>query len=276
MPRWLCLIFIPLLSGVVTAASAASAAEVIPPAPTAYVNDYAGVMNNTSALNAELEQFERDTSNQIVVAIYPKMQSDSSVDDYTVRVANSWKVGNKKLNNGAILFVFAQDHKMFIQTGYGMEGALPDATCKTIIEQEITPRFRNNDFQGGVTAGVHAMMAATRGEYKGSGQTVNDRNGGGGGGGGGVLVFLAIIGILILISFFRRATTYGNSGRGGGFYMGSDFWMGWLLSALMNSGRNDRGGGGFGGFGGGGGGGGGGGFSSGGGSFGGGGAGGSW
>src|SRR5262249_36009158 len=154
--------------------SFASAAEVIPPAPQNHFNDYAHVVSPATAqrLNAQLEDFERQTSNQIVVAVFPKMQSDSSIEDYTVRVMNSWKVGLKGKNNGAVLFVFVQDHKMFINTGYGLEGALPDAICKQIIDQEIAPQFRQNNYDAGLTAGINAMLAAVRGEYQGNGRTV--------------------------------------------------------------------------------------------------------
>ena len=153
------------------------AAEVIPPAPTRYFNDYAGVVSadTASRLNKTLEDFERDTSNQILVAIYPKMQSDSSIEDYTVRVAQAWKVGQKQKNNGAVLFVFIQDRKMFLQVGYGLEGALPDALAKQIIENELKPRFSGGDFDGGLSAGVAAILAATKGEYKGTGHTVAEQ-----------------------------------------------------------------------------------------------------
>src|SRR6185437_15260046 len=109
---------------------------------------------------------------QILVAVFPKMQSDSSIEDYTVRVAREWKVGQKNKNNGAVLFVFVNDHKMYLQVGYGLEGVLPDALCKRIIDEQITPRFRSGDFNGGLTAGVQSIIAATKGEYKGTGQTV--------------------------------------------------------------------------------------------------------
>ncbi len=155
----------------------ARASEVIPPARHAhYFNDYAGVASPGTAadLDAQLTQFERDTSNQIVVAVYPHMQSDSSIEDYTVRVAQSWDIGQKVHNNGVVLFVFTQDRRTYIQVGYGLEGALPDATCYQIIENEIKPRFRAGDYDGGLRAGVTAIMQATRGEYKGAGRTVGD------------------------------------------------------------------------------------------------------
>jgi uncharacterized protein len=153
------------------------AVEVIPPAPAAYFNDYAHVVSTGTAaqLNQTLENFERQSSEQIVVAVFPKMQSDSAVADYTVRVFRSWGVGQKAKNNGAVLFVFVQDHKLFLQTGYGLEAVLPDALCKRIIDEQITPRFKAGDFDGGLTAGVQAILAATKGEYKGTGMTVADQ-----------------------------------------------------------------------------------------------------
>jgi len=246
-------------------------AETIPPAPARYFNDYAGVVSAAAAtqLNQRLEQFERDSSCQILVAVYPKMQSDSSIEDYTVRVAQAWKVGQKEQNNGAVLFVFIQDRKMFLQTGYGLEGVLPDAICKRIIENEIKPGFKAGNFEAGLTAGVHAMLAAVKGEYKGTGQTAADRNivvvGNGNGSGNNqpglgvvVVVIFVVIFVIIVLSNARRGGYYSRRG-----WSGSSWGGGW------------GGGGGSGGWSGGGGGGGGG-FSGGGGSFGGGGAGGSW
>ena len=113
-----CLICALLLFGIVSRASAA--AEKIPPVPNRYFTDYARVVSAETAnlLNKTLEDFERETSNQILAVIYPKMESDSSIEDYTVRVAQAWRVGQKAKNNGAVLFVFVQDRKMFLQVGY--------------------------------------------------------------------------------------------------------------------------------------------------------------
>ena len=133
----------------------------MPPAPAAYFNDYANAVAASTAaqLNTTLENFERQTSEQIVVAIFPRMQSDSSIEDYTVRVARSWQAGQKDKNNGAVLFVFVQDHKMFLQVGYGLEGVLPDALCKRIIDDEIVPFLKKGDFDSAMTAGVAAMLS---------------------------------------------------------------------------------------------------------------------
>jgi uncharacterized protein len=244
------------------------AAEVIPPAPAQYFNDYAGVVSPgvAQSLNAELEQFERDTSNQILVVIYPKMQTDSSIEDYTVRVAQAWGAGQKARSNGAVLFVFAQEHQLYIETGYGLEGALPDALCKQIIDDEIVPHFKQGDFDAGLTAGVHAMMAAAKGEYKGTGSTVADKNAANVI--GNLPWSLIIFVILIVWSMIRsrRHVVYGSNGQRSG-WSALPWWM--FLGGGFGGGGGRGGGGWGGGFGGGG-------FSGGGGGFGGGGAGGSW
>ena len=232
------------------------AAEVIPPKPTAYFNDYAGVVSKEAAhrFNEQLAQFERETSDQVVVAVFPKMQSDSSIDDYTQRVAQSWGIGQKDKRNGAVLFVFIEDRKMFIQVGYGLEGALPDVTAFDITEYHIKPHFRNGDYQGGLATGIDLICKAIRGEYKGSGKTVAENRGKTGA--PNFLFFIIFVIVLIVISrVLRRLGGYGySSGRGGPIFfpMGSG-GGGWSSGGGGSSG-----------------------FSGGGGSFGGGGAGSSW
>ena len=240
-------------------------ADDVPAKPDLYFNDYANVVDagTADALNTELENFERQTSNQIVVAVYPKLQTEDSLDDFCYRTFQAWGVGQKSKNNGAVLFVFVQDHKMRIQTGYGLEGALPDITCVRIQDDTMAPYFKRGDYAGGLRAGINAMIAATKGEYKGMGRTAGDQEEDTGAGNWMVLI---VFGLLIVFSAFRRTRgmMYGPDGIG--------YYAGWMLA----SGMGGRGGGG-GGFGGGGGGGfGGGGFSGGGGSSGGGGASGSW
>ncbi|HEY3857154.1 MAG TPA: TPM domain-containing protein [Verrucomicrobiae bacterium] len=242
-------------------------AEVIPKAPTRYFNDYANVASQSveNQLNTKLEDFEKATGNQVVVAIYPKMESDSEIADYANRVFRAWGVGQKDKNNGAVLFVFIQDRKMFIEVGYGLEGALPDATCKQITEYEIKPRFKSGDYSGGLTAGVNAIIAATKGEYKGTGTTVNGRKARHSQNFSNVVIILVIIGFILLRAIFgsrRRGWSY-SSGGWGGFYGGGGGWGGGNWGGGGGGGGNSSFGGG-------------GGFSGGGGSSGGGGAGSSW
>jgi uncharacterized protein len=232
------------------------AAEVIPPKPDRYFNDYAGVVPKEAAsrFNEQLAQFERETSDQVVVAVFPKMQSDSDIADYTQRVAQTWGVGQKDRRNGVVLFVFVQDRKMFIQVGYGLEGALPDATAFDITERHIKPLFRAGNYEAGLATGIDLICKAIRGEYKGSGKTVAERQGGIGAV-SGLLPFITFIIVLFIISRVIRKRGYSYSSRGGGPVF------------IPSGGGWSSGGGGGGGFSG---------FSGGGGSFGGGGAGSSW
>jgi uncharacterized protein len=241
------------------------AAEVIPPKPDRYFNDYAGVVSKEAAyrFNEELAQFERETSDQVVIAVFPKMQSESEIADYTQRVAQAWGVGQKERRNGVVLFVFIQDRKMFIQVGYGLEGALPDATAFDITEYHIKPLFRNGNYEAGLATGIDLICKAIRGEYKGSGKTVAERHARSGGV-SSLFPFVIFVIVLIVISrLMRRLGGWGySSGRGGPIFLPMGGGGGW---------SSGGGGGGFSGFSGGGGS-----FSGGGGSFGGGGAGSSW
>src|SRR5438045_3789425 len=238
-------------------ATKSPAAEIIPPKPDRYFNDYASVVSKSAALrfNEELAQFERETSDQVVVAIFPKMQSDSDIADYTQRVAQAWGVGQKERRNGVVLFVFVQDRKMFIQVGYGLEVALPDITAFDITEYRIKPRFKSGDYEGGLAAGIDSIFQAIRGEYKGTGKTVRETRGGEKGGTfvPNLLLFFFFMVLLFFLSRLKRQSGYRYSGSGGP-YVGGGSGGGWSS-------------GGDGGFSG---------FSGGGGSFGGGGAGWSW
>ena len=237
--RWSSVILgrsVVLLAAYLSVAAATSGAEKLPPAPTRYFNDYASLVPPQVAeqLNRQLEDFERQTSNQILVAIYPKFPSETSLEDYTQQVARSWKAGSANgRDNAAILFVFVQDRKIRIEVGRALEGALPDVICKRIISEHVAPRFRNGDFAGGVSAGVAAIMAATKGEYKGTGTTVNERRGHEADDASWIIpvVFLLIFLVFFMIAARRRSGMiigggggpwiggggFGGGGGGGGF-----------------------------------------------------------
>lgn len=261
-----------LLAGLLV--STLLAAERIPPAPTRFVTDATRTLSSGTVqrLNSRLEQYERESSNQILVAMFARMETDSSVEDYTVRVAESWKVGQKDKNNGAVLFVFKQDRQIYIQVGYGLEPTLTDAVCHQIVENILKPKFRSGDFDGGVSAAVDAMIAATRGEFKGTGRTAHQarhpaqsRSGNPGAAIGALffLVMIFVVAIRLARGMRRGPLVLGGPRR----YRSSGVPSIWLGGG--SDGGWSSGGGGWSG-------GGGGGFSGGGGSFGGGGAGGKW
>jgi uncharacterized protein len=238
------------------------AAETIPPKPARYFNDYAGVVSPSAALrlNEQLAQFERETSDQIVVAVWRTMPSQSSIEDFTQRTFQAWQLGQKGRNNGAVFFVFVDDHHMRIQTGYGLEGALPDITCNEIIRDAVAPRFRAKDFEGGFAAGIDLIFKAIRGEYTGTGKTVRESRSGDNSSTGLLIFFLVLIVFLVAMRASRRFGGYRYSGVGGPFISGN-WGSGWSGGG---GGGWSSGGGGFSG------------FSGGGGSSGGGGASGSW
>lgn len=242
-----------LLGGVLEAADAPLPRS---PAPNYFVQ-YTNVVSPATAqrVNQMLEQFERETSSQVLVAIFPSLPANASLEDYTLRIATAWKPGLKEKDNGAVLFIFIADRKMRIEVGYGLEGALPDSLAKRIIAEQIAPRFRQGDFDGGVLAGVQGIISATKGEYKGTGKTRTVKNLPTG------WVWGAFLLMFILFSVMGRKR--GRVYRRGGSYWGSGWGAGWGGGGWSSGGGGWSGGSS-------------GGFSGGGGSFGGGGASGDW
>jgi len=243
-----------------------SRGQNFPAKPGTLVNDYTNVLSwqQVSSLEQKLTAFDDSTSTQIAVVLIPSLEG-YDVSDYAVRLAEKWGVGSAENDNGIMLLVSIGDRKVTIQTGYGVEGALPDAIAKRIIENEIKPEFKTGNYYAGLEKGTDAIIAYTKGEYK----NTKPKNSEGRGIPAGLIILIAII-IIAVIS--RRGG--GGGGRVIGSRGGADL-MWWTLMSGM-AGRNR--GSGWGGFSGGGGfGGGGGGFGGfGGGSFGGGGASGSW
>lgn len=260
--------FLFAIAALVSAAALgqASVDAEIPEKPARYVTDSAGILGTerVDALSLKLEQFERETSNQILVWVDRKLPERFTLEDFTVRAAQKWRAGQGATDNGAVLFVFVDDRKLRIEVGYGLEGVIPDATAKQIIDDEIVPRFRSDDYPGGIEAGVNALLAAAKGEYKGSGSTVDERSRKRRNDLSGCIIPGLFLFFFIVLPFLarqgsrKRRRTFGGSGWWTG--MGGGGFGGW----------SSGGGGGWSG------GGGGGGFSGGGGSFGGGGASGSW
>lgn len=232
-----------LLAVLFWAAGSALGAPAIPRA-RGYVNDYAGLLSPQSRSQIEtfLAEFQRSDSTQIVVLTVPSLEGED-LEVYAIRVAQGWGIGQKGKDNGALLLVAKEERKVRIEVGYGLEDRLTDLLAGRIVDREITPRFAQGDFDGGIRAGVQAMTDAVRGAYKGDGGRSGKKQ---------RFPYEALLWLLFLGPGVLRMFAGGRGGhRRGGYY-----------------------GGGFGGFGGGGGGGGFGGF--GGGGFGGGGASGRW
>jgi uncharacterized protein len=138
----------------------------IPKRPEGYVSDYAGMISQAvrQRLEERLRQFEEETTNPVVVVTFPSLEGES-LEDFSIRLAEAWKIGQKGKDNGVILLIFKNDRQVRIEVGYGFEGALTDATSKLIIENEIVPRFREGRFDEGVENAIQAILSATKGEY---------------------------------------------------------------------------------------------------------------
>ncbi|CAN5807933.1 hypothetical protein BH10BAC3_BH10BAC3_40490 [soil metagenome] len=239
------------------------------PSPPKLVNDLVGLLtpDQQSHLEQKLVAYDDSTSVQIVVVIVNTLDDYDPVD-YAVKLGRDWGVGNKKTNNGVVFLMSMEPgkRKVFIAPGYGLEGAIPDITAKQIVETEIIPQFKQDNYFRGIDNGIDAIIHASRGEYKAP-EGYKDRGGNGKGGGGGFIFIIILVVIFLIIG--RGG---GGRGRGGGMMSRRGFGA---LPFLLFPGGGGGGGGWSGGGGGGSGGGGGfGGF--GGGSFGGGGSGGSW
>jgi len=160
------------------AAAAAPAAAPVPPKPEKYVTDRAGVLSESRAraLNEKLADFERATSNQIVVFVDRKVPDGTTLEELANRAFREWKLGQKGNSNGVLFLVFVDDRRLRLEVGYGLEGAIPDLRAHQITDEVVKPSFRKGDYAQGIEAGVDAILAAARGEpYRGSGKTVAER-----------------------------------------------------------------------------------------------------
>ncbi|GAA4004958.1 TPM domain-containing protein [Sphingomonas humi] len=252
------------------------------PKLTGQVVDDANLLDpaREAALTQQLQQLEQQTGRQLVVATIRSLEG-RTIEDYGYRLGRTWGIGDKEEDDGVLLIVAPNERKVRIETGYGARVFLTDAVSSIIIRNAILPRFRDNDYPGGIEAGVNEIAtqmqlppAEAAKRIKDAEAQASTQRRGSGGAGFVPMVFWILVIAFVFLSFARRAggrRYQGKRRRGGGI---DPMVVLWGLDALSHAARNSRGGGGGGwggGFGGGGGG-----FSGGGGSFGGGGASGSW
>jgi uncharacterized protein len=226
----------------------AAAALKIPPPPDRRINDYAGAL--TAAERERLEQKlierERGSSNQIVVAIFRSLEGES-LEDFSIRLAQAWRIGQKGLDNGVIFLIFIDDRKMRLEVGYGLEANLTDAASSSILRDVVAPRFREHHVADGISAGLDAIDQAIAGTYRqpapraAARPSIDPFT--------LVLLFLVFggIGMAIIPSLFYRGTrrngwTGGGSGWGGPYVGG-----GWSGGGSSGDGGFSGGGGSFGG-----------------------------
>jgi uncharacterized protein len=147
------------------------------PPLTGRVNDLARVLSPESQqlLEQKLAAFERETSNQVVVLTVPSLQGDD-IDPFSIRVADAWKIGQKGRDNGVLLVIAKEERKVRIEVGMGLQGVLPDITAGQIIRDVMRPYLKSGNYDQGIAAGVDSIIAATKGEFKGTGQTARQNS----------------------------------------------------------------------------------------------------
>jgi uncharacterized protein len=178
-------------------------------------------------VTADLAAYEAKTSTQIVVVTLPDLQG-YPIEQWGLALLRGWQIGQKGKNNGVVVIVAPNDHQMRIETGYGAEGPLPDATASQIIRQDMTPHFKQGDYAGGLTAGLHDIESALQGEFhadnassSGSDSQADDPDDAQPAGSGAmkwiVLSWFALAGVMIVVGQWRirkRRRSGRNGGRG--------------------------------------------------------------
>lgn len=213
--------------------------------PTGYVNDFAGVLSveQKNSLEQKLSLFNASTTNEIAVVTVKSLEGDY-IEHYAVELFKAWGIGTKKNNNGVLLLIAVDDHKMRIEVGYGLEGALTDTLASQIIRNDLTPAFKQNDFYGGINLAVDDIIKVTQGEYVSSNtssQSVsfNPEEA------LTFLIFLLVIGVNILtfiVSIFARSKSWWAGGVFGGVagglltffgFFGITFIVGSILTIVL-------------------------------------------
>lgn len=229
-------------------------AKDILPRPLSAVADLKGLLSDSEkqALESKLKVFN-DTSSSAIVVVIDGTTEGEDIFDYSYKLASNWGIGDKNKDNGVLLYIAFDDRKMFIQAGSGLEAVLPDAMLKRIIENVITPSFRDGQYYQGIDRGTDIMIQMVSGEYTADEQVETK----------GMLKFVIILFfiILFLVIFISvaiyRCKKRGDCNDGGGYYGGGTYSSGggWFIGGGgFGSGGSSGGfgGGGFGGFGGGG------------------------
>jgi uncharacterized protein len=191
-----------------------------PGKPAGFVNDYTGTLSadQKSSLENKLTQFNASSSNEISVVLIKSLQGDT-IENFSSKLFEEWKIGKTKKDNGVLLLIAMAEHQMRIEPGYGLEGALPDATCYHIITDDLTPAFKTGDYYGGINTAIDKIILATKGEYQpdpnapvnNSLNSLTDS--------GGLIYFLIFFGIWIL-SALRRYLAKSKAWWEGGLFGG--------------------------------------------------------
>lgn len=208
-----------------------------PPTIKRYVVDETGTLTSSqiSSLNTRLVEFDKATSNQIIVYLIPSLNGEP-IENVSVEIARKNKIGKKDNNNGVLVLVAMNDRKMRIEVGYGLEGALTDAVASQIIRNDMQPEFKAGRYYEGIDKAVNDIVAVTKGEYKGDGKKKGKDY-------GAYLIIIVIFVFLffaIIINIIKRIFGFGRgmiTGRRGSRF--GDMGTGFLLGSLFSGGSSN-------------------------------------
>jgi uncharacterized protein len=227
-------------------------AKKIPEKSAYLVNDFAGLLSpdEKASLEQELVAFDNETGNQIAVLIEDELGDDTYLEDYVNKVFVAWGIGDKKKNNGILIYVSVKDRKIRIEVGYGLEGIIPDGLAGNVIRNSIAPNFKQKNYYAGVSAAVQELKTLSKQEYSEPRKDVKKKQNEGGSLIGKLLLVIVIIIFIIMRGGGgnrRKRSPFGAFSSPGAFLLGS------MLSGGGRGGSSwgGGGGGGFGGFGGG-------------------------
>ncbi len=220
-----------------------------PPATEGLVHDYTGTLTSfqKDALNQKLIRYDDSTSSQIAVVIIKTLEG-YDIAEYALALGRKWGIGGSEFSNGVLVLIAMDDRKSRIEVGYGLEGAITDITARNILDNSITPNFKEGNYYRGLDEATDNIIKAAAGEYKAPAKYGNKKNKG-----GGLVSIIVLIIILAILGGVR-----GGRGGGGGTMSGAGWIIGSILSNASRgggggwSGGGGSSGGGFGGFGGGG------------------------
>lgn len=234
------IIYILLILSVLCILSSPHLLALDVPALKGRVNDYAGMLSSYTKQQLEgiLRDIEQTDSTQIVVLIIPSLEGEV-LEEFSIKVADQWKIGQKGLDNGAILLIARKERDIRIEVGYGLKGSLTDLMAGRIIRNVIVPQFRAGNFNQGVLDGVQAMIGVVRGEYQAPEKIPSRRSTKLKGTHPVFFIFWPIVVLLIILGKLRRIFGFGHSYRSG--------WSGGFGGGGFSSGGFSGGGGGFGG-----------------------------
>lgn len=210
-------LFLIVVVLIILPGGAGYAQQDMPEKPTAWVNDYAGILSASErrSLDNRLSELQQRSSNQIFIALFTRLPENSYLEDYVVKLYEKWRPGLAEQDNGILIAVFVQNRELKIEVGYGLEDVVTDAQAGALIRNIIAPEFKRGDYYAGLNAALDQLIPAVEGKYQLPVPQENKKK-------KGIPIEFLITGFFIFIVLSRllrgkQSTGYGSRPRGSGF-----------------------------------------------------------